>query len=136
MGAPPAAPAPPKLKPGDWVCDPVGLGRDVVLKVEEIAGPVTYVIGDVYESAIPYPTQDLQKLELSDKTAQKTTQVVKAIAEKLMNDPDGQDPAERANHVELAKAALRRMAPLAIASESMEIALTYAVGKNIIALLK
>lgn len=135
-GAPPATPAPPKLKPGDWVCDPIGLGRDVVLKVEEVAGPVTYVIGDVYESAIPYPTADLQKLEVSDKTAQKTTQVVKAIAEKLMGDPDGQDPSERANRVELAKAALKRLAPIALASQSVEIALTYAVGKNMIALLK
>lgn len=115
--------------------DPIGLGRDVVLKVENVAGPVTYVIGDVYESAIPYPTQDLQKLELSGKEAQNTSQVVKAIAEKLLGQGE-QDPMESANRVELAKAALRRLSPMALASQRLEIALTYAVGKHMIGLLK
>ena len=39
--------------------DPIGLGRDVVLRVVEVAGPITWVEGDAIEDPAPWPTDDL-----------------------------------------------------------------------------
>jgi hypothetical protein len=64
MPIPPPEPQPNQgFKKGDFVFDPYGFGQDVIFQVVGSAGPLTFVVGDLFEEPTPVLTEDLQSLQ-------------------------------------------------------------------------